>query len=172
MTRHYTDLGTASDWSCRGRNLPQPIRSTTLVWVLNDASSVWNFCARLLDVISQGNQWWRREMFSQSRYICYEPISLYLSIWLNHFKWTDCAVEDTPKAANIYSQNLKQDFWDLTTTGRRFPKLSQSQRRISELTYVYSTPIWRSARKGFPTYLRGSKGLCSQGKNRVSLNEN
>ena len=62
MTRHYPDLGSASDWSCRGRNLPQPIRSTTLVWVLNDASSGWNFCARLLDVISQGNQWWRREM--------------------------------------------------------------------------------------------------------------
>ena len=62
MTRHYPDLGSVSDWSCRGRNLPQPIRSTTLVWVLNDASSVWNFCTRLLDVISQGNQWWRREM--------------------------------------------------------------------------------------------------------------
>ena len=25
-----------------------------------DTSSVWNFCARFLDVISRGNQWWRR----------------------------------------------------------------------------------------------------------------
>ena len=28
----------------------------------SDASSVWKFCARFSDVISQGNQWWRREM--------------------------------------------------------------------------------------------------------------
>ena len=26
------------------------------------ASSVWNFCARFLDVLSRGNQWRRREM--------------------------------------------------------------------------------------------------------------
>ena len=29
MTRHYPDLGNASDWSCRVGNLIQPIRSTT-----------------------------------------------------------------------------------------------------------------------------------------------
>ena len=28
----------------------------------SDASLVWNFCARFLDVIWGGNQWWRREM--------------------------------------------------------------------------------------------------------------
>ena len=169
MTRHYPDLGSAAGEICLSQ-------SEALPW-----SGYWMMCHQygISALVSQTS--FRREtsggvakcrLFSQSRYICYEPISLYLSIWLNHFKWTDCAVEDTPKAANIYSQNLKQDFWDLTTTGRRFPKLSQSQRRISELTYVYSTPIWSSARKGFPTYLRRSKGLCSQGKNRVSLNEN
>ena len=27
----------------------------------SNASSVWNFCARFSDVISRGNQWWRRE---------------------------------------------------------------------------------------------------------------
>ena len=32
----------------------------------SDASSVWNFCARFSDVISQGNQWWRREMSAVS----------------------------------------------------------------------------------------------------------
>ena len=32
MTRHYPDLGNASDWSCRVGNLIQPIRSTTQIW--------------------------------------------------------------------------------------------------------------------------------------------
>ena len=27
-----------------------------------DASKVWNFCARLSDVISRGNEWWSHEM--------------------------------------------------------------------------------------------------------------
>ena len=34
MTRHYPDLGSASDWSCRVGNLIQPIRSITHVWVV------------------------------------------------------------------------------------------------------------------------------------------
>ena len=34
MTRHYPDLGSASDWSCRVGNLIQPIRSTTQIWVV------------------------------------------------------------------------------------------------------------------------------------------
>ena len=33
MTRHYPDLGCASDWSCREGNLLQPVRSTTQIWV-------------------------------------------------------------------------------------------------------------------------------------------
>ena len=33
MTRHYPDLGSASDWSYRVGNLIQPIRSTTQLWV-------------------------------------------------------------------------------------------------------------------------------------------
>ena len=32
MTRHYPDLGSASDWSCRVGNLIQPIRSTAQLW--------------------------------------------------------------------------------------------------------------------------------------------
>ena len=32
MTRHYPDLGSASDWSCHVGNLFQPIRSTTQIW--------------------------------------------------------------------------------------------------------------------------------------------
>ena len=34
MTRHYQDLGSASDWSFRVGNLIQPIRSTTQIWVV------------------------------------------------------------------------------------------------------------------------------------------
>ena len=33
-TRHYPDLASASDWSCRVGNLIQPIRSTTQIWVV------------------------------------------------------------------------------------------------------------------------------------------
>ena len=34
MTRHYPDLGSASDWSCYVGNLIQPMRSTTQIWVV------------------------------------------------------------------------------------------------------------------------------------------
>ena len=34
MTRHYPNLGNASDWSCRVGNLIQPNRSTTQIWVV------------------------------------------------------------------------------------------------------------------------------------------
>ena len=40
MSRHYPDLGSASDWSCRVGNLIQPIRSTTPDLGI-DASSLW-----------------------------------------------------------------------------------------------------------------------------------
>ena len=35
MTRHYPDLGSASDWSCHVGNLIQPMRSTTHIWVVS-----------------------------------------------------------------------------------------------------------------------------------------
>ena len=34
ITRHYSDLGSTSDWSCRVGNLIQLIRSTTQIWVV------------------------------------------------------------------------------------------------------------------------------------------
>ena len=34
ITRHYQVLDSASDWSCCMRNLLQPIRSTTKIWVV------------------------------------------------------------------------------------------------------------------------------------------
>ena len=32
--KHYPDLGSSSDWSCRVGNLLQPISSTTQIWVV------------------------------------------------------------------------------------------------------------------------------------------
>jgi len=34
MTRHYLDLGNASDWLKRSSRAYQPIRSTTKIWVV------------------------------------------------------------------------------------------------------------------------------------------
>ena len=34
MTRHYPDLGSASDWVCNVGNLLQPSTSTTQIWVV------------------------------------------------------------------------------------------------------------------------------------------
>ena len=34
MTRHYSDLGSASDWSYRVGNFIQPISNTTQIWVV------------------------------------------------------------------------------------------------------------------------------------------
>ena len=51
MPRHYPDLGSASDRSCRVGNLIQPIRSTT------QASSVWNFCSRFSERETSENRW-------------------------------------------------------------------------------------------------------------------
>ena len=68
----------------RSAEIPYWWRVTTQIWVVlligwskfprgrtnreqnpdlgNDTSSVWNFCSRLSDVISRGNQWWLHEM--------------------------------------------------------------------------------------------------------------
>ena len=66
ITRRYPDPDSASDWSCHvgfastnQKHYPD---------LASHASSVWNFCARFSDVISQGNQWCRRKcrLFSQA----------------------------------------------------------------------------------------------------------
>ena len=51
MTCCYSDLGGASDWSTPERNLLQPIRSTTEIWVVTRAA--WNFCTRSSHFISR-----------------------------------------------------------------------------------------------------------------------
>ena len=58
-------LMTRSGW-CFWLVLPRGIFASTnqkhYPDLVSDASSVWNFCAHFSDVISRGNQWWRREM--------------------------------------------------------------------------------------------------------------
>ena len=60
MTRHYPDLGSASDWL-----EPEFPRDTTnqkhYLDLGSDASSVWNFCARYSDVVLRGLKWRTRE---------------------------------------------------------------------------------------------------------------
>ena len=57
ITHHYPDLTSACDWLNQISYATRPIKSTTLIWVYSDASSVWNFCTHFSDVIWQGNQW-------------------------------------------------------------------------------------------------------------------
>ena len=42
----------------------------------SDASSVWKFCTRFSDVISQGNQWWRRK-----------NVGCFLRQRFSHWRW-------------------------------------------------------------------------------------
>ena len=61
MMRHYPDLGSASDWLKQISHTAQPYHKH-YPDLDSDASSVQNFCIHFLDVISQGNHWWRRKM--------------------------------------------------------------------------------------------------------------
>ena len=61
MTRHYPDLGSASDWVCNVGNLLQPSTSTTQIWVVTRHQY------RISAIVSQtlfevgGDQQWRLE---------------------------------------------------------------------------------------------------------------
>ena len=48
MTRHYPNLGSASDWSCRVGNLIQQIISTTQIWVVTRIEFLRSFFRRHL----------------------------------------------------------------------------------------------------------------------------
>ena len=51
MTRHYPDMGSASNWSG------------------SYTSPIWNFYTGFSDVISRTNHWWRREMSARLRVV-------------------------------------------------------------------------------------------------------
>ena len=48
---------------------------------VSDTSSEWNFCARFSDVISRGNQWWRRVMSAVFSDYTLTWISRIVGIW-------------------------------------------------------------------------------------------
>ena len=48
MTRHYPNLGSASDWLCGVGNLIQPIRSTTQIWIVTRIEFLRSFFRRQL----------------------------------------------------------------------------------------------------------------------------
>ena len=60
---HYTDLGSATDWLKICFNLAST-NQKHYPDLGSDASSVWNFCSGCSDVISRGDQWWRRKMLA------------------------------------------------------------------------------------------------------------
>ena len=83
MTRHYPDLGSASDWSCHVENLPQPIRSTTQIWVVMSRRLNMEYFRPFLRRLLLGNQWWHREMWAL--FSGYHSLHLGPTPWLLYF---------------------------------------------------------------------------------------
>ena len=86
----------------------------------NDTSSVWNFCTRFSDVISRGNQWWRRVMsavFSGCFLIHWKETSKRLTgwaIWVCHSasaipgRLIRLNLKASASASCIFSRRLKR----------------------------------------------------------------
>ena len=100
-TRHYPDLGKASDW------LKQIFNQSE---ALSHKSSVWNFCARFSDVISRGNQWWRSEMSAVFSGYFFPCISLlfFQSCIVSFFKFelSSCGLELTERLPFFRHQKM------------------------------------------------------------------
>ena len=62
MTRHYPDLGSASDWLIQIFHAARPISSTTQIWVVLLIGQFGISALVSQTFISRGNQWWRREI--------------------------------------------------------------------------------------------------------------
>ena len=71
MTRHYPDLGSASDWLKQISLAAPPIRSTTKIWVVTRHQ--YGISVLVSQTSLRGETgWWRREMrlFSQATANC------------------------------------------------------------------------------------------------------
>ena len=75
ITCYYPDLFSTSDWKPREGNLLQPISSTNSSDLGSDTSSVWDICACSSNVISRGNRWWHREMWTVNRSLKVDSIA-------------------------------------------------------------------------------------------------
>ena len=74
MTRHYPDLGSASDWSCGKCASANQKRYPDLGSV---TSSVWNFCTPFSDVISRNVGFFSQASDPVARRLCVLPILAY-----------------------------------------------------------------------------------------------
>ena len=71
LTRQLPDLGCASDWSCRGGNLLQPIRSATHICVV----TVWTFIS--MDFL----QSFLRRHFAGKPVVVSQNVGCFLRLW-------------------------------------------------------------------------------------------
>ena len=144
MTRHYPDLGSASDWSkmC----LTNEKHYTDLS---SEASSVWNFCARFSDVISREEQWWRREtsvLFSGSSLVCIFVPSSYFSVVTGltpaEFLLASPSLRSLAAFSRVCSSSLHLIFsrsaWNKTTVTVKSAKIKHRQRftKINTVTIM------------------------------------
>ena len=64
MTRHYPDLGNASDWLKQISPAARPIRSSVQVWVVTRHQTKYGISALVSQTSFRGEtmQWWYREI--------------------------------------------------------------------------------------------------------------
>ena len=71
MTRHYPDLGSASDWLNQISHAARPIRSTTQIWVVTGLTGLQYGISALVSWTSFGGETSgrvaKRRLFSQPR---------------------------------------------------------------------------------------------------------
>ena len=84
MTRHYQDLGSASDWLKKISFAAQPIRSTTQIWIVTHHQYGISTYSRFSDVISWENQWCFVKYRLLSRASCGKTLSTFQNNWWNN----------------------------------------------------------------------------------------
>ena len=153
MTRHYPDLGSASDWSCRSWNLPPPIRSTIQIWVVTRHQ--WEFLRSFL-----------RRHFAGKPVLASRIVVCFLRLWLNEI-WKSCFMLKRMKIDD-YTLNIN---W---ATGQAY-RGGRERRNKEENEHFTSSPLYlrrlSNARYNISTQLFWvwTLGLRSNGINWDSL---
>ena len=120
MTRHYPDLGSASDWSCRSWNLPPPIRSTIQIWVVTRHQ--WEFLRSFL-----------RRHFAGKPVLASRIVVCFLRLWLNEI-WKSCFMLKRMKIDD-YTLNIN---W---ATGQAY-RGGRERRNKEENEHFTSSPLY------------------------------
>ena len=81
-----------------------------------NASSVWNFCGRFSDVISQGNQWWGRETF-------------FSRPW--GYRLTKVALVPSPSGRLLWISDSPREKWNITL-GKEFFDNTQRRKTLTK----------------------------------------